>query len=53
MGISPSEACYHGCVITTENGKIGDHGRLIMLIQEYIVTIKHVISRDPAGLTQN
>jgi hypothetical protein len=63
MGISPSEACYHGCVITTENGRIGDRRRWIMLIQEYHVMIKHVrvarhyiadvISRDPTGLTQD
>jgi hypothetical protein len=62
MGISTFEACYHGCVITTENGRTGDHRRWIMLIREYHVTFKHVsggrnyladiISCDPAGLMQ-
>ena len=63
MGISPSEACYHGCVITTENGRTGDRRRWIMLIQEFRAMIKHVsgtrhytadiISHDSAGLTQD
>jgi len=49
--ISPSEVCYHGCVITTDSGRTGDRGsycRLIShLIKSNIKTVNPLTPNDP------